>query len=182
MNVGSISIMREQILCDPLHHKFLLKDTSFTQQFSHIYTHRLQQSRELLRYPKSHRLTPNFFAYAVVNSWHFSAVAKLKWGQNIKMVQKLIDCNSDRSNETLALIGTLYKEMILKPSVKTCIKFTISFSFYPSWFIIMKTQVLDEFKEGHGLHTSMQSAMNITSSVCLRPSLFVGHRAHFYYL
>lgn len=70
--------------------RFRIKERTFGQQFSHIYAARLQCMR-----PKLEK------------------VAREKWGKDVK-IHKLHEINTD---EKCAVIGTLFKQMELQPSV-----------------------------------------------------------------
>ena len=52
-----------------------------------------------------------------VHSSSSSEIAKQKWGADIHIVSKIIDSETDQSAGESVLIGVIYKEMSLKPSV-----------------------------------------------------------------
>ena len=69
-------------------------------------------------------------------------VAKKTWGESIPIVDQLIDTETDDSKRESVLIGVIYKEMDLKPSV------------------------LDEFKDANGIAITVAPvATNFCSEV-----------------
>ncbi|CAM9388468.1 unnamed protein product [Ectocarpus fasciculatus] len=97
-------VERVEVAYEPGFEKFVLREKSFTQQFSHVYSKRTSLMRGML-----------------------SEVARRQWGPDIPIVSQLIDTESDETRQESILIGIIYKEMELKPSV------------------------LDEFKDANGI-------------------------------
>jgi len=76
--------------------RFVLKKTDYVQQFCHMYSRRLAQMRAPL-----------------------VRAAEEKWGlksKGIKVLEKIIESETSMS-DSVVLVGTVYKEMELKPSV-----------------------------------------------------------------
>jgi hypothetical protein len=72
-----------------------------------------------------------------------SDVARKTWGTDIPIVNQLIDTESGETMKECVLIGVIYKEMELKPSV------------------------LDEFKDANGIAITVAPvATNFCSEVC----------------
>lgn len=93
--------------------KYLVPAKQFSQQYSHLYSKRVQECRKLLE-----------------------VVARTKYGNEVAILSKIIECETMKPGEECVLIGTVYKEMQLKPSV------------------------LDEFRDQYGVASSGTSGAN----------------------
>ena len=66
------TLQRVEVSYEPMHHRYLLEQKSFTQQFSHVYSKRTALMKEVL-----------------------GTVAKAKWGSSVHVVNKIIDTESE---------------------------------------------------------------------------------------
>ncbi len=71
------------------------------------------------------------------------ATTRLKYGPAIAILPRIIECETMQENLECVLIGTIYKEMQLKPSV------------------------LDEFKDHYGISGVVQPIKNYASAVSI---------------
>jgi DNA polymerase delta subunit 2 len=111
-------LIRESSSADVRFQRFLLSKKDFVQQFSHMYSRRLAQMKPVLM-----------------------AAAAKKWEpskNDIKVLDKVID-SEQCIDSVCCMVGTIYKEMALKPSV------------------------LDEFKERNGILGDVRNVQNFAS-------------------
>ena len=106
------TIARSQVPYEPRFQRFRIKDKTFTQQYSHIY----MQRTILMRPPLWYYCLFKYNNFVIISEYP-SKVAKMRWGDEIPIVNKLIESDSDLQGKLCILIGLLYKEMSLKPSV-----------------------------------------------------------------
>lgn len=90
------AISRSKETYDERFGRFVLHKTDYVQQFCHMYQRRVNQMRAPL-------------SKAAEEKWSLSA-------NNVRILDKIIDSESMEDSECV-LIGTIYKEMQLKPSV-----------------------------------------------------------------
>lgn len=90
-------------------------------------------------------LCPVLLQYLMWCCLHCSEVARRKWGPDIPIVSQLIDTESDETRQESILIGIIYKEMELKPSV------------------------LDEFKDANGIAITVAP---VATNFCSEVSFF----------
>lgn len=97
--------------------RFKLISKTYSQQYSHLYLLRLKALRERIR-----------------------CRAASKWGKSLPVEEKIIDAEINQHGDECVLIGTLYKNLMLRSSV------------------------LDEFKDNLGLSGATINPMNNLSS------------------
>lgn len=98
-------------------HKFHIKAKDYNPQYCHIYSLRLKMMNERMR-----------------------ALAVQKWGHDVPILSRIIDSETkDQTQHECVVIGTVFKEMLLRGSV------------------------LDEFKEHNGISGGVQPLHNFSS-------------------
>lgn len=83
-------INRAEVVYEDKSQCFVLQERKFKCQYAHIYAARLAQERECLE-----------------------NTAKIRWGDNVP-IKKLSELQGD---ERCAIIGTIFKQMVYKPSI-----------------------------------------------------------------
>ena len=98
-------------------HRFHIKAKDYNPQYCHIYSLRLKMMNERMR-----------------------ALAVQKWGHDVPILSRIIDSETkDQTQNECIVIGTVFKEMLLRGSV------------------------LDEFKEHNGISGGVQPLQNFAS-------------------
>jgi len=129
----NVVLERVQLEYRPTYQRFVVKEKSFTQQYSHLYTQRLVQMRDILKNEAKKRWVESHTPGRAVSliRFHLHDVAKTMFPTTAyrlshfpmgtdkglappEFCERVINV---KDGERVILIGTLFKDMPMRPSV-----------------------------------------------------------------